>query len=130
MTLKKELVKLANKKPETRQHLVPLLKKSSLMKVGPVKVDQHITQQLQNFKKLRARYSPSDLSGALISAAHYAKRFDETMFVYSGNSYGSFVYRVTQKKSEYLSPINNTGGIMHSVTPDRVVSTHELIRPF
>ena len=98
---------------------------SSRLKMSHGKYLGSTSDKLKDIKKLRARYQ-GDLDGALISGAYYAKKFGDIMYVYSGNSYGSSVWRVSQDKSEYLSPINNTGKKMFSVTPECDVYEHEL----
>jgi hypothetical protein len=41
------------------------------------------------------RADAADLTTACTAAAHYAKRDNEIMVVYPGNSYGAFLYRLT-----------------------------------
>lgn len=95
--------------------------------LGPGEKDAKGTQSLQNMKKLRAT-PDGTLSSGIISAAYYAKKMNKTMYTYVGNSYGHTVWRVTEKTSECLNPINNTGTKLVSVTPDLVMSWHE-VRP-
>lgn len=78
--------------------------------------------------RLRAR-NRGDIDSAMISAGYYAKKLGRPMFVYSGNSYGHAVWRVTWKTSEYLSPINNTGGVVYQVSPSLDIFKHSVIRP-
>jgi hypothetical protein len=84
-------------------------------------VDESATRGLQALRSLRAK-NHGDLNSAVISAAYYARKTGETMYVYSGNSYGSGVWRVSAKPSEYLNPINNTGSRVASVTPTCTLS--------
>lgn len=71
--------------------------------------------------KLAAK-NRGDFSSALLSAGYYAKKMQKTMHVYSGNSYGHGVWRVSDKPSEYLSPINNSGRRLVAVSPDLAVT--------
>ena len=98
----------------------------SSISLGLPTVDPALSMQLSDMK-LKARYS-GDLSGAIVSAGYYAKKLNATMYVYEGNSYMHKVYRVSSKESEYLSPINNTGGRVISVTSGLAVSYHDIIR--
>jgi|GEM_PF-6857706 len=93
--------------------------------LGPARTDESATASLQR-AKLRAR-SKGDLSSAVVSAGYYAKKLGQTMFAYEGNSFGWYgVWRVSQKPSEYLNPINNTGRRVVSVTPDLIVAWHDV----
>jgi hypothetical protein len=74
--------------------------------------------------QLRAK-NHGDLQSSVISAAFYAKRHNETMFGYLGNSYGASVWRVSTRPSEYLDPINNSGRRVFSVSPDMMVTFFE-----
>jgi len=70
------------------------------------------------------------LESAVISAGYYAKKNDTLAYVFPGNSFGSFVYRVTFKKSEALDSINNnTGDRMFTVDPDLTVTVYNVERP-
>ena len=105
----------------------PLLPTARLkMSLGLAQLEQRATGSLQKMK-LSAK-NRGDIQSATISAGFYAKKMNQTMFVYSGNSYGSLVWRATYKPGEYLNRINNTGGYLYSVTPDLVVSRHEIQR--
>jgi hypothetical protein len=66
-----------------------------------------------------------DFHSAVVSAGFYAKKRNLTMYVYSGNSYMTQLWRVTPTPAEYLDPINNTGSRVVSVTPDLTVSYHD-----
>lgn len=94
--------------------------------VGPGRVDQSATASLARMT-LKARNNGS-LQEATLSAGFYAKKLSQTAFVYSGNSFGHQVWRVSVKPGEYLNPINNTGEKVLSVTPDLVVSWHDIKR--
>ncbi len=76
--------------------------------------------------KMRARYHHGDLSGAVISAARAASRAGHPYFIYSGNSYGSFVWRVTHLERDALDSINNSGRVLYEVSPQREVTRHFL----
>jgi len=95
--------------------------------LGPGKVNQEFTEQLSKMP-LRAKTNGSFHEGVL-SAGHYAKKLKQTMFLYSGNSFGHSIWRVSQKPADYLDPINNTGTRVLSVTPELVVSWHDVKRP-
>lgn len=103
---------------------------SRLLILGPGRVDTSATESLRRMKKLAAK-NHGDQESAVISAGYYAKKLNETMYVYPGTSYGSGVWRVSSKRSDYLDPINNNGpGRIPtiSVTPDLVVSLHDTKR--
>lgn len=108
------------------RRVVARYKVASRLQLGPGKVDQSATSSLAKIK-LYAK-NRGDLNSAVISAAYYAKKLKETMYVYGGTSYGSGVWRAASKPSEYLSPINNTGPFVLSVTPELVVSRHDVER--
>jgi hypothetical protein len=132
MTLRSKLIRLAHANPELRAEILPLLKTSgrtltSSLKVGPERVDTSATSGLRRMKKFPAR-NRGDLDSAVKSAAYYAQKLGEKMFVYAGTSYGSYAWRVSSKKSEYLNFINNSGEKMLSVTPDLEVSWMDIIR--
>ena len=100
------------------------------LRLGPGKLDTTNTPKFQraNPKRLRKRNSTGALSDAVESAAAYAISWGETMHVYQGNSYGHIQWRVSNKASEYLDPINNTGAKVLSVTPDREIYIHDVVR--
>ncbi len=95
--------------------------------MGDPEVDLIATKSLRGLD-LKAR-NRGDVSSAMLSAGYYARKLGHAMFGYSGNSYGSAVWRVSDKPSEYLNPINNTGKYVFSVTPDLTVARHEVSRP-
>ncbi|MES2403744.1 MAG: hypothetical protein V4567_05310 [Pseudomonadota bacterium] len=95
--------------------------------MGEAEVDLTATKSLRGLE-LKAK-NRGDTSSAMLSAGYYARKMGHTMYGYAGNSYGSAVWRVTDKPSEYLSPINNTGKFMFSVTPDLTVARHEMRHP-
>ena len=75
-------------------------------------------------RDMRARYHRGDLPGAVISAARAASRAGHSYFVYAGNSYGSFVWRVTHLERDAKDAINNSGRVLYEVTPQREVTRH------
>ncbi len=95
--------------------------------MGDPEVDAIATKSLRKME-LKAK-NRGDTSSAILSAGYYARKLDRTMYGYAGNSYGSAVWRVSDKPSEYLNPINNTGRYVFSVTPDLTVARHEVRRP-
>ena len=95
--------------------------------MGAPEVDSVATKSLRGLD-LKAR-NRGDISSAMLSAGYYARKLGHPMYGYSGNSYGSRVWRVSDKPSEYLNPINNTGGYVFSVTPELTVARHEVKRP-
>ena len=101
-----------------------VIKGGSRLTLGPGTVDRGITRAMQGHKH-RAK-NKGDLSSALSSAGYYAKKMNETMYVYVGNSYMNVVHQVSNKPSDYLNRINNTGDEILSVTPDLVVSRHPI----
>lgn len=98
------------------------------LSMGLAKGDARGTESLRGWKGRFPARSKGDLQGALLQAAHYAKKTGETMFGYAGNSFGSAIWRVSAKSSEYLDPINNTGVKVFSVTPDLELSWHDITR--
>ena len=101
-------------------------KLATKLRLGPAKVDDRASAVLAR-SKLTAK-NRGDLQSAALSAGYYAKKTGRTMFIYPGNSYGHFVWRVSDKPSEYLNPINNTGDRVYSVTPELVCAKHEVSR--
>jgi hypothetical protein len=97
------------------------------LQMGPGQIDRAGTDSLRRQAKLRAR-NQGDLASAVISAGHYARKLDKTMYVYVGTSYMTVVWRVSFKPGDYLDPINNTGDRMVSVTPDLTVFWHQIAR--
>lgn len=100
---------------------------SRLLRLGPGRAEARATTTLQKMKKLPAR-NRGDLQGAMVSAGYHAKKQNKTMFLYCGTSYMHIVWRVSAKPSEYLDPINNTGGIVYSVSPTLEVQAHDVER--
>ena len=96
-----------------------------MLKLAENSIDQSATVSLRGLKRIPAKNNGS-LSSAVKSAAYYAKKYGHTMFVYVGNSYGHTVHRVSERPSEYLDPINNTGERVVSVSPDLEVRWHSL----
>jgi len=88
------------------------------------KVDSKATESLSKVK-LQAR-NRGDLQSAGISAGYYAKKLGKTMYGYAGDSFGYAVWRVSYKESEYLNHINNSGKRLFSVSPDLIVTWHNL----
>lgn len=90
------------------------------------RVDPKATESLAKMP-LRAR-SNGSLDDTVVQAGFYAKKTGKTLYVYLGNSYMHAVWRASFKPSDYLSPINNTGTKVLSVTPELVVSWHDVRR--
>jgi hypothetical protein len=97
------------------------------LQMGPAELDESATASLRRVT-LRSK-NHGDLESAAISAGFHAKKQKKTMYVYSGNSFGRAVWRVSFKSSDYLNPIDNTGSRILSVTPDLVASWYEVSRP-
>jgi hypothetical protein len=91
------------------------------------KIDPKATENLRKIK-LQAR-NRGDLNSAVISAGYYAQKFDKTMYAYAGDSFGHSVWRVSQKESDYLNSINNSGRGLVSVAPDLTVTWYEIKTP-
>ena len=89
-------------------------------------VDRTATASLRGMRKIPTKNTGS-LESAVMSAAYYARKLKHPMFVYSGNSFMHQVHRVSDRPNEYLSPVNNTGDQMVSVSPDLEVRWHDLI---
>lgn len=109
------------------KHVVARWKEATRLNLGPGKVEDRATATLQKMTKFPAK-NRGDLQSATLSAAHFAQKTKQTMYLYSGNSFGHAVWRVSSKPGEYLDPINNTGDYLYSVTPDLVVARHEVSR--
>ena len=97
-----------------------------MLRLGPASVDDKATASLTRVRIVAK--NKGDLSSAVVSAAHYARKTGETMWVYAGNSFGHAVWRVSHRPGDYLDPINNTGSVVLSVTPGLVVSQHPVVR--
>ena len=91
-------------------------------------VEAKASGQLRAIKprSMRARYHRSDLNGAVISAARAAMKAGQSFYVYSGNAYGSFMWRVTYDRPEALCLINNSGRRLYEVRPDREIIRHSI----
>ena len=105
--------------------VVRFLRTASRLSLGPGRLDQSASASLKKVK-LKAKYTPGDMTEAIISAGYYAQKRKKTMFVYGGNSFGHAVWRVSDKASDYLNPINNTGAKVVEVTPDLDVIFHDV----
>ena len=77
--------------------------------------------------KLTAR-NDGTLNSAVWSAAYYAKTHKLTCYVYRGTSNMVRMWRADFKLSNVLSPVNNDGDVIYSVTPALVVSIHAFER--
>ena len=86
-------------------------------------IETKASAQLRGIKprNMRARYHRSDLNGAMISAARAAMKAGQSFYVYSGNAWGAFMWRVTFDRSEALCLINNSGRKLYEVTPGREI---------
>jgi hypothetical protein len=96
------------------------------LRLGPAIPEERASEALPKMK-LMAK-SRGDLQSATLSAAYYAKKLNQTMYIYAGTSYGSGVWRVSYKPSEYLNGINNSGSVVYTVTPELTVSRHTVLR--
>lgn len=94
------------------------------LKIVSSAIDPKATASLRRLK-LYAK-NRGDLQSAVVSAGYYAKKHNETMYVYAGDSYGHSVWRVAYKESDYLNNINNSGRALLSVTPDLTVTRYEV----
>lgn len=97
---------------------------ASRLSLGPGRLDASASASLKK-AKLKARHI-GDRTGAVISAGYYAQKRKKTMFVYQGNSFMHAVWQVSDKASDYLNPINNTGAKVIEVTPDLDVIFHDV----
>lgn len=86
-------------------------------------IDERATIALRG-AKLKARYDPRSLNGAVLSAGYYAKKVGQIVFVYEGSSFMHRTFNGTLKESEARNPISNTGNRVLTVTPDLIVSWH------
>lgn len=109
-----------------RQEVVSRFKLSSRLRLGPAVPEVQVTEVLPKMN-LMAK-NRGDLQSATISAGYYAKKLNQTMFIYAGTSYGSGVWRVSNKPSEYLNAINNSGSVVYSVTPELIVTRQAVLR--
>jgi hypothetical protein len=101
------------------------LRTAGRLSLGPGRLDTSASASLKR-AQLRARYTPGDMAGAVVSAGFYAQKRKKTMFVYEGNSYMHLVYRVADNPSEYLNAINNTGDKVIEITPELDVIFHDV----
>ena len=99
-------------------------RRASKLSLGPARRDDKATESIKTVK-LQSR-NKGDLASAVTSAGFHAKRTNKTMYVYLGNSYMTPVWRVSDKSSDYLDPINNTGIKVAAVTPELEVFWHEV----
>lgn len=99
----------------------------SILILGPGIIDERNTRILRSRKKLPARNDGS-LGSAIESAGHHARKLKKTMFVYLGNSYMHIVHRVSHRPGDYLNPIDNTGSVVYSITPELILSEHSVER--
>jgi hypothetical protein len=97
------------------------------LRLGTGKPEPKATAYLQRLKKIPAK-NRGDEQSAVTCAAYNAQKHGTTWFAYIGNSFGHIVWRVAYKPTDYLDPINNTGSIVRSVSPDLEVMTYEVIR--
>lgn len=104
------------------------LLEAAQLRLGPARVDDKGTESLRKIKRLPAR-SDGSLEDSLMSAGHYARKMGRDMYVYSGNSYGHAVWRVSYKSGDYLNGINNTGSKLAVVTPELEMRWHDIDRP-
>jgi len=96
------------------------------LKLGPAHPEAQASAGLKKMK-LKAR-SQGDLQSATLAAAYVAQRVGKTYFLYQGNSFGHAVWRSDFNPSNYLDPINNTGGYVYSITPELDVTRYDIIR--
>lgn len=96
--------------------------------LGPGRLDDKATASLRKMKKFPVRHTGKDFNAAVISAAGSAKKLGQTVYVYQGNSFMHAVWRTAVKLSDVLSPINNNGDKVCSVTPDLELSFHDVKR--
>jgi hypothetical protein len=96
------------------------------LRLGPGRKDERASESLAKIR-LKSR-NHGDLESAIISAGYHAKKLKQTMYVYQSNSYMHSIWQVTERPGHYLNPINNTGGEVISVTPDLVVTFHDVVR--
>jgi hypothetical protein len=99
---------------------------SSKLKFINGKIEKDISEKLKTIK-LFAR-NDGTLNSAVISAAYYAKKNNKPLYIYSGNSFGHAVWRATYKESDANSPINNTGIIVYTISPDLTLMKYEIER--
>jgi hypothetical protein len=99
----------------------------SRLSLGEGVPDLKATASLQSVKRLPAK-NDGTLSSAVISAGYYAKKMRCRVYVYQGNSFMHLVWRVSDRTTDYLNRINNTGDAVFSVVPELVVFKHDVIR--
>jgi hypothetical protein len=100
---------------------------SSKLKLGPKSPYNEGTKFLEKAKPVLRRRGV-DFESAVRHAAGLAQKMKKSVFVYKGNSYMHEVFNVTWRSSDYLSPINNTGGTVVEVTPEGKVFKYEVLR--
>lgn len=74
-----------------------------------------------NLAKAKIRYAAGDFTGAMLSAAKNAKRLNQTMYVFKGNSFMHTVFHTTNKLSMATCNVSNTGGCYYAITPETEV---------
>lgn len=99
--------------------------RTASLRLGPGQPEERVTDSLKKMS-LKAK-NKGDLESAVISAAFYAQKQGKTMYVYSGNSFGHAVWRVTFQASDYLNSVNNTGSVVYSVTPELDAVRHTVL---
>ena len=99
-------------------------KYGDLLKIDNGTVDHGLTEKARKVK-LFARTNGS-FNDSMISGCFYAKKMNKKMFVYSGNSYGHAIWRVTYKESDALGPVNNTGLGLYTIAPDLTITYHTI----
>lgn len=100
---------------------------SARLRMGPPQQDSRASGALKK-APLKAKSDGRTLNSAVLSAGYYAKKLNKTMYVYEGNSFMHLVFRVSDKEAEVLSPVNNTGERVLSVTPELDVFWHDVSR--
>ncbi len=118
----------ADRRGTERQGRKVYLGATGPLQLGEPVIDQRATDWLHKAKRLRSRRSDSLLSSALESAAAFAKKYNQTTYVYEGNSYMQQVFHVTENRSKALNRINNTGAFLFYVTPDLQLYRQQILR--
>jgi hypothetical protein len=103
-----------------------LLESRLIIDKNSMVVDNLATESLKKVT-LKAK-NTGTLSSAVISAAFYAKKYNTDMYVYPGSSYMVRLFRVSNKESDYLDPINNQAKKLMVVSPDLTVKSFDLKR--
>lgn len=101
-------------------HKTNKINKNDMVKLGDVK---YMSGSVKRWRK-----EPGNLSNAVYAAFHYAKKFDQKMYIITGNSYMNKVYHISDNlKLDKFGVINNSVVTIGVVYPDGEVYQKNLL---